>query len=79
MNHDPKTASQTKKATFAGDLDSFGKLRGKDLNLRPLGYEDCFIVSRVVFSTVYVLYHGGFLLVFLPLLSTEVSTRLTTN
>jgi hypothetical protein len=39
MNHDPKTASQTKKATYSVTLFSFGKLRGKDLNLRPLGYE----------------------------------------
>ena len=39
MNHDPKAATQRKKATFAGDLHLLRKLRGKDLNLRPLGYE----------------------------------------
>jgi len=39
MNHDPKTATARKKATYSVTFDSFGKLRGKDLNLRPLGYE----------------------------------------
>ena len=44
MNHDPKAATQRKKATFAGDLHLLRKLRGKDLNLRPLGYECKFSV-----------------------------------
>jgi hypothetical protein len=39
-----------KKGRLLGGL----QLRGKDLNLRPLGYEIDLIVSRASFSTVYV-------------------------
>src|SRR5215813_10740771 len=33
-------------------LDAFGKLRGKDLNLRPLGYENNRIIARSFASIV---------------------------
>ena len=39
MNHDPRTATATKKATYSVTFKGILKLRGKDLNLRPLGYE----------------------------------------
>jgi hypothetical protein len=40
MNHDPRTATPTKTVTYAVTLKGNQQLRGKDLNLRPLGYED---------------------------------------
>jgi hypothetical protein len=43
-----------------GGLFSRPQLRGKDLNLRPLGYEGNLTFARVAFSIVYVDRNGWF-------------------
>jgi len=41
MNHDPKPASETKKATFAGDLDLLGSIAGEGFEPPTFGlYEN---------------------------------------
>ena len=42
--------SYEKRAAYSAAL----RLRGKDLNLRPLGYEDRLVIARAVFSILSV-------------------------
>jgi hypothetical protein len=54
MNHDPKTATATRKATYSVTFKGIQQLRGKDLNLRPLGYEPEFSLDATIISTTSV-------------------------
>jgi len=60
MNHDPRTSTPTKKVTYAVTLKGNQQLQGKDLNLRPLGYEHNLMMSGPFVSKLFVTLDGRF-------------------